>query len=411
MKVSAIISEYNPFHNGHKYHIDETKRLTEADYVIAIMSGNFVQRGAPAIRNKYERSFYALPFLDAVFEIPTIYSVSNAGDYAMGAVSLIDSLKTATHLSFGIESGDIDSFKKIADIITKEPADFKSSLLDHIKEGLSYPRARSMALSDTMGKEAESLISSPNNILAVEYIAALQKLDSNIIPVPVVRKGSYTNNNPGYGFLSASSIRNMLKNGEDIRSHIPATDKVINKGSCLLSNESLDSLLSYKLSVISNKSDEEKYNELHSDKEDDIHEMSGDMFKRLISIGPVTGFDECVERLKSKSITYTRASRALINLILGIKENDFKVITKKSYSHYANLLGLKKSSSNVLKYIYDNSDIPIINKKSDYRPKTDEAKLMRKYDLLASDIYNILYKDKTGITLPRELSSNVTLLE
>ena len=398
MKISAIISEYNPFHNGHAYHADTTRRETEADYVLSIMSGNFVQRGEPAVLNKYDRAEMALSGIDAVFELPAVYAISNAGDFAKGAVSILDAMGCIDFLSFGVETDDINVFNRVCDILTAEPESFKSSLRDHMKDGLSYPAARDLALRDVLGDSVSGITSSPNNILAIEYMCALRCLDSKIRPHLIKRLGSYHDNGkPETGFLGASSIRKMISEKTDISDHVPDQSLIkINRFRCITDNSVMDTLLNLRLSEITDKTS--------------IHELSPDMLNRLKGISLPVSFDEAAAILKTRNITYTRSSRALINLIIGISSEDFDRITVSGYAHYANLIAFRRQSSPLIKAVQDTSGIPIINKKSDYRPDNESESLSWYYDCKSTDIYNMLYYSLSGIKKPSELSSNIKII-
>ena len=395
MKTASIISEYNPYHNGHAYHVRKTREMTSSDYIISIMSGNFVQRGEPAIYDKYNRARSAALDIDAVFELPVIFSISNAGDFAMGAVSILNSLGCVDSLSFGVETLDMNLFERICSIITDEPSDYKSSLQDYIKEGNSYPLAREKALTDILGDSVKDIISSPNNILALEYMSAIKKINSSIRICPIIRKGSYHNTDEKNGYLSASAIRTLIYDNKDITPHVPSYDQELFKNA-LPGTSVLDGLLNLRLSELD-------YDVIY-------HEMSKDMMNRLKSIPVPTSFSEAVQLLKTKNITYTRSARALMNMILRIKEDDFREITNEGYSHYANLLSFRKESSTLLKTIQDNSEIPIINKKADYTPESHAASLSWEYDKKATDIYNSLCFIETGVRKPKELSSNVSIV-
>ena len=190
MKISAIICEYNPMHAGHLYHIEETKRLSGADKVICIMSGSFTQRGEPAIFDKFARTKAALSGgADLVIELPTSFCCSSAEKFAYGGVFIADSCKIVSHLSFGCENADADALKAIASAFNAETQEYKAQLKLHLKSGASYPSARAEALNVFI-PGAKQILSSPNNILAVEYLKALKRLKSKIEPVLISRKGS-----------------------------------------------------------------------------------------------------------------------------------------------------------------------------------------------------------------------------
>ena len=230
MIVNGIVAEYNPFHNGHKYQLEESRRLTGADYTVIILSGNFVQRGTPALINKHLRTEMALKNgADLVIELPAIYATSSAEFFAMGAVSLLDQLKVVTNLCFGSECGDISLLNRIATILVQEPDDFSAKLKQLLCQGYSYPSARSEALMHYMPSLADSnnIFRSPNNILGIEYLKALLRRKSPIAPVTVRRIGAdYHDPLPdSTGYCSALAIRQSVWAGDDITglcSYVPA---------------------------------------------------------------------------------------------------------------------------------------------------------------------------------------------
>lgn len=177
-KVLGIVAEYNPFHNGHFYHMQESKKITEADSCICVISGNFTQRGEPSIVNKWAKTYMALCCgADLVIELPTIYSISSAENFASGAIKIFDSLKIVTDISFGAECNDLATLNNIANVFYSEPANYKTILNHELKRGLSYPMAREnavlMYLNDI--KRYANVLSNSNNILAIEYLKALKQ--------------------------------------------------------------------------------------------------------------------------------------------------------------------------------------------------------------------------------------------
>ena len=200
MRVVGIITEYNPFHNGHKYHIERAKKITGADYVIAVMSGNFVQRGHPSIIDKYARSMMALSNgVDIILELPVCYATSSAEFFALGAVTLLDRLGIVDYICFGSESGDIKVLKKLARLFNNPGEDFQVNIFSYLKEGLSYPAARAKAAAQLLSPNDISssnpslidAISEPNNILGIEYIKALDKINSSMTPITISRKDAH----------------------------------------------------------------------------------------------------------------------------------------------------------------------------------------------------------------------------
>lgn len=220
MRVNGIIAEYNPFHNGHGYHIDAAKKQNNADYTIIAMSGNFMQRGEPALIDKYKRAEMALlNGADLVLELPAFYSASSAEFFARGGVTLLDKLGVVDSLCFGSECGDVDVLRRIAEILADEPEKYVSSLRRYIKDGLSYPTARTNALLeyDPTLSNFHDVLSSPNNILGMEYIKTLILRKSSIQPVTTKRIGSsYHDLRLGINQSSAKAIVQVLYNNRSL---------------------------------------------------------------------------------------------------------------------------------------------------------------------------------------------------
>ncbi len=216
MKVAGLIVEYNPFHNGHLYHLEQSKKLTGADCIVCIMSGNFIQRGEPALVNKWARAKMALlSGADLVIELPLVYAMSSAEFFAYGAVSILNSLNIVDYLCFGSESGSIDELDNIADILVWEPQAYKELLKNHINKGISFPSARQKALADylNIGSASLNILSESNNILAVEYLKALKRTESQITPVTIKRiNNTYNTCDLTGNISSATAIRRNFFN-------------------------------------------------------------------------------------------------------------------------------------------------------------------------------------------------------
>ena len=215
-KVLGIIGEYNPFHNGHLYHLEQSKRMTGANYTVAIMSGNFTERGSTALINKWSRTEIALNNgIDLVIELPVLYATSSAEGFAEGAIKILNSLKVVDYISFGAETSNIDILQEIANILYAEPKNYKALLAQELNKGLSFPKSRENALMLYLNNEKYSnIISSPNNILGIEYIKALKKLKSNIKPISIARfEAGYNDTSYTGNIASATAIRNIVKNG------------------------------------------------------------------------------------------------------------------------------------------------------------------------------------------------------
>lgn len=390
MKIIGIIAEYNPFHNGHLYQINQIKKITNADYVVVVMSGNFVQRGAPAILDKYARTKMALlNNVDAVFEIPVCYATASAEYFAYGAVSLLHQLGVVDYLCFGSECADLTLMKMIADYLLEEPLSYKDALLHFQKSGETYPKARALAISETLVNSAYSsaklceVLTSPNNILGIEYLKALSKLGSSIKPITIRREGSgyhsqqLNENNP-----SATAIRkHITKENPSLKvTNLPSTCIEILENSyqhtCPITSDDFSSLLYYQLLM--------QANEIAT-----FQDVSEDLSNRIQNLlTPALGFSSFAQNLKTKQLTATRIQRSLLHILLNLKQTDFDFYNSNQVM-YARLLGFKKASSNVLKEIQTNSHIPVITKVADAKALlSDKEHAMFLNDINATHIYN-----------------------
>ena len=396
MKTVAIVAEYNPFHNGHKYHLEESKRLSGAECAMAVMSGNFVQRGEPAVFNKLVRAETAVRSgLDLVFELPVRFSTASAQDFAYAAVEMINSLGIADYISFGAETEDIETLKKISGCLTNETASFKSALNDYLKAGNSFPKARSLVLAQELGEDYATIMSTPNNILAIEYLSALTKLDSNIKPTAVKRIGAaHDSTATDDKYASGKLIRDSLKSGDtNISSFVTET---INERPIFSSD--IQSILNIELMKLQRSVDT-------SSEYSNILDITPDILSKLRNLSLPASYEDIISSLKSRELTRSRICRVLIHILLGIKN-----IKDTSLCPYATLLALKKDSSHLLRSISEKSDITIINKRSSYKPDSDYASALYIYDRLATDIYNLIFYSKTNINKPNELSSNIVIV-
>ena len=402
MKVAAIIAEYNPFHQGHSYQISETRRITGADYVLVIMSGNFVQRGAPAICNKYVRTKMALlGGADAVIELPSLYAVSSAEYFAQGAVTLLENLQTVDFLSFGSECGDLSRLAAVASRLVSEDSAYQSALSSFLRKGCSFPEARAKALTSLDENNAE-LLASPNNILGIEYCKSLLASHSQIRPFTVKRSGSDYHDsalaNPEGDFSSASAIRRAAcasfscdksdaSEGidfESIKAHMPSACFAPFQAEILsaspITEDDFSSLLHYKLlSEMGNGFSE-------------YLDCTPDLSDKICSNLPsYIGFSDFCEKLKSKDVTYTRLSRVLLHILLGIKTPDTYLtpFTQRAlYVPYARLLGFREGASALLKKIKQKSRIPLLSKLADAETLlTKEGYAFLKQDLFCASVY------------------------
>lgn len=408
MRVNAVIAEYNPFHNGHKYHLDASARITSADYTIIVMSGNFVQRGAPAIIDKFTRTKAALlNGADLVIELPICYAASSAEYFATGAVALIDKLGVVDTISFGSECGNIAVLNRIAGILLNEPEEYSAYLKNNMKLGLSYPIARTNALIqfDSSLSDWRNVLSTPNNILGIEYIKALRRRKSRVTPCTTLRAGSdYHDIRLGKNQSSAKAIREALASGQDmdfLSGHMPESAFGLLKDSLrgipmMLSDDFSESLY-YKLLNEKN----EGYTKYF-----DVSPALSD--KILKYIYEYKSFSEFCNILKSKEMTYTRISRCLLHILLDLTNEKFEECKALDYTPYARVLGLKKDSSPLLSEIKKNSEIPLITKLADAKDiLSDDAFQMLENELRMNDIYLSAMALKSGTNLQNEYSTPI----
>lgn len=431
MKVVGLITEYNPFHNGHKYHIEKSKEVTCADYVIAVMSGNYVQRGAPAITNKYARSMMALNSgVDLVFELPVCYAAGSAQYFALGAVALLSRLGIVDFLCFGSECGDIEVLKDTADLFLNSPKDYQNRLYTYIKEGYSYPAARAKAARQTLSsdeneKNADMLkiISEPNNILGIEYMRALRQINSPIKPATIKRhKAGYhdialdsasseaSDGGSEISVSSATAIRTVLekadafKNLPAVRSSVP--DWVYDY---LSDNYNYDYPVTIEdfASIIKYKLISESKNELAA-----YLDLSPDLADRIKNTEIInSNISQISQKLKTKNITLTRVNRALIHVLLNIRRETFREFIDKDIIYYARILGMKKEASHLIRKIKKRGDIPVITKVADaFRQLDDPGMKMLNQDMFAAHLYNQIVYEKFGTVIPNEYKHGVCIL-
>ena len=436
MKTAGIIAEYNPFHKGHEYQIRYTKEKLKADYVIVAMSGDYVQRGTPALISKHARAEMALRCgADLVLEMPVSISTASAEAFAMGGVSLLDSLGIVDMLCFGSESGEISALRELAEILVEEPEEYKKLLKSFLSEGLTFPAARSQALTEffknprnfsgddfdgvltPLLNEVTQILNTPNNILGIEYCKALLRLNSWIRPVTIRREGmgyhettvpegnstvpSPDLQSPTDFFASATAIRNLiLQDSPDpdaLASQIPEQafpvfQKAVNSGEFLTEN-SLDSILSYCLMKENGKN-------LSS-----YLDVSEDLARRIINQqNLLLSFSQSVSVLKTRELTQTRIQRALLHIILNIH-------TAPTQIPFARVLGFRKESSELLSQIKQHSRIPLITKLADAQNLLNsEGNQILSETVFSSNLYEKLLCLKTGRKFCHESQKQLIIL-
>lgn len=392
-KSAGIIAEYNPFHNGHLYHLKETKSATGADVVVAAMSGNFLQRGQMAVCDKWGRALAAVKNgVDLVVEIPVVFACNSAPLFASSAVEILENLGIEW-LSFGSESGNISRLKEISREIKERKQEIEEAVKEKTKEGMSYPRARREVVYTALGEEKALLLDSPNNILAIEYLSSIRRAKA----VTVKRQGPGYNDTEVYdGIASATAIRTMLKEGRDVKTLIPACSEEMISNSPAPDQQRLFQLICQKALTSS------------SEELDSVFaggEGLGNKLKNIIRT--VSSLDELSEGLKSKRYTKTRIDRFLIHTLLEIK-------APENYRNYIRVLAFNERGSSYLKEVKkaEISKLPIITNINKEIKNHESISSALEKDILASDLYNLvsgrdLYKHSDYVTVPALCSENV----
>lgn len=398
--VLGIIAEYNPFHNGHLYQIEEAKRKTGAEYVVAIMSGNFTQRGNTSLINKWAKAQMAIENgVDIVIELPTIYSISSAENFAEGAIKILDSLKIVDTLCFGTETEDFAALNNIANILYNEPKEYVAILNHELGKGISYPKARENALMMYLNdiKRYANILSGSNNILGIEYLKALKRLKSNMKPYPIQRKKVYYNDDRIIDeFASSTAIRKLVatEQYDDLRKVMPRNSYSILKEEIRKGNFVLD-LIKYEKEILYNlrKMSVREISEIP-----DVTEGLENAIKNAAS--SCNSLIEFVNIVKSKRYTQTRIQRILLYVLLGITKKD--MLNSKKVTPYVRVLGFNAKGREML------SDICNINPKiqmiTSVKKYTDQnvnkvLKEMLEKDIFATDIYTLGYENESWANL------------
>ena len=391
--VLGIIGEYNPFHNGHLYHIAKSKEEAEARYVVCIMSGSFVQRGNTSIINKWAKAKMALANgADLVIELPTIYSLSSAENFAEGAIKILNSLKVVDTLSFGMEANDISILNNIANVVYSEPKEYTTILTHELKRGVSFPKARENALMMYLNdiKKYANVLSGSNNILGIEYLKALKKTKSNITPIGIKReKVLYNDTYMVDEFASATAIRKMLmtRQFDDIRKAMPKSSYIIlgeelKKGHYVIDLSKFEKEIIYTL----RKMTIEEIKNLP-----DVTEGLESSIKNAAD--SCNTLEELINIIKSKRFTQTRIQRILLYALLGIDKKQMN--TSRKIDPYIRILGFNNKGKELISQIAKiNPKLNIITSVKKYMDTTNNKNLkeMLERDIFATDIYTLGYE-------------------
>ena len=471
MKVLGIVAEYNPFHNGHMYHIEQSKKLTGCDYVICVMSGNFIQRGEPAIINKFARAEIALNSgVDLVVELPAPFSMSSAEYFAYGAVKLLDSLGIVDCISFGSEHGEVDELLSIAKLLCEEPQEFKQYLASELKAGLSFPAARQNAIEQYFSDKSlqgniHELLSSSNNILGVEYLKALIRLNSTIKPYTVKRISNTYNEEQLTGAISSATAirRTILSCDSPINSKasdnfptacsqpdsvFPIYTKFADKDNETASqyasavpdsSSKYASVISDSISQYASAVPEAACQILEREFAAGRGPVSSENFELIILsmlrtmntqlIAKLPGISEGLEyRIKSaaleagsikelldlastKRYTRTRLQRTIMSLLTGLTQQDLQDFMAYGGPQYARILGFNNNGKELLSKAKRNSCIPIITKTKDaLRTCNPLLKKMLEIENVATNNYVLAYKDSTLRVSGQEYTSKLVIV-
>ena len=398
MKVTGIIAEYNPFHQGHAYHLSRARELTGTDRILVVMGGNFMQRGEPAIIDKYTRTEMALRNgADLVLELPAASATGSAEYFAEGAVELLDASGVVNELCFGSELGELEPLEKAAELLLEEPEDYQELLRTELKKGKTFPEARETALSAFLPEQ--NLLASPNNILAIEYIKALKRRKSSIRPLTIQRLGSYhgedgqpagaphtVSGNLPESFASASTIRCQLHTLEKqivTSCEQPAFGSLMTALAKELPPSSFgllkDVLLADRLVQAEDFSLPLHYRLMQAKEplEFSVYlDVSEELSRRIYSLRQeFTGWNAFLDLVRTRQYTRSRVSRALLHILLDIRQ---EVVLPPTHLR---VLGFRREASDLLSEIKKKSRLPLITKAAGHPELSEEIRISSLYHL------------------------------
>lgn len=403
MKAVGLVTEYNPFHNGHLYHLNKAMELTGADISVAVMSGDFVQRGEPAVLDKYTRTSMALNSgVNLVVELPVNYAVSSAESFAAGALKVLDYIK-ADSIAFGSESGDIERLSKLAHILCDNEDTLYKEISKCTANGISYAAARQKAVEKLTDKDTAAMLTSSNNILAVEYLKAIIKNNYAIKPYTVQRQGdSYNDTDIRSEYASATALRENLK-ADNISEYIPVKAGLIlsSNTNYIYPDDITEALFTRLLDILfASNYDKNVFIENVMQYPDVSKEIAGRLYKSAMDMITRTvpqrseskdnwafSFGSLCEHIKTKEVPLSRIKRALVRITLGL---DKKHMEKYANEPYIRVLGFDKKGQEYLSYIRKTVEVPLITKTADYKE-------MLLDDIHAANIYNMIVAGKYGV--------------
>lgn len=375
MNIVGIIAEFNPMHTGHKYLIDKAKELTSCDTALCIMSGNFTQAGNIAIKDKFTRAKIAIENgFDVVIELPTIYATGSAEYFCNGAINILNSLPI-DYICFGSETANIEELQAIAQKLVKNNDAIWNNITETLKTGVSFAVAREYAINKVLTPKEVEISTKSNNILAIEYLKNIIKLDSNIVPIAIKRNESA---------ISATSIRDSIKNNSNINEVKKNTLNYNN----IINNPiiNINTFSAIKYAVLS----------LGKEKIKDIAEVTEGLENKIYDeLNNALTYDEFIQNIKSKRYQLSKIKRILNNILLNITKDDF-IKLQSTDNYYAHVLAINSNrKKEILSYITKNSSIPVITSINDKILKELDIASYEslQLDIKASNIYSIFSHD------------------
>ncbi len=381
MKFCAVICEYNPFHNGHKYQFEQIRKLSGCDKILCLMSGNFTQRGDMAVLHKYERARHAVENgADVVLELPTPFAVSPAELFAGGAVHILSSLPSVKALAFGCESGTKEDFLRAARATLSEDKQFKALLKENMKDGTSYVKARTSAVLQLNTDIDEALLTSPNNILGVEYCRALLSSGAEIEPLPIPRVGGgYADTALFKDFSSASALREALKDGSKKAAKALKGNLPKDVYADLADHREPPFKQAALCALLENESEEVM-------KCPDCSEGLENRLRSMARSNP--DYDGLLSKIVSKRYTLSRLKRILLQNFLGVERKDVRTFLESPL--YCNVLCVRLKEQGTILGELAKGSFPLLVRKSDCASLKKDALACYEADVRANDLYNVL---------------------
>ena len=400
MRVVGIIAEYNPLHNGHIYHLERAKALSDADFCVVVLSGNFVQRGEAACTDKFSRATWALRAgADLVLELPSVYAVAPAERFATGAVRTLNATGVVTDLAFGCEAPDLRTLYQISDIIATEPPALQEAIKKHLSLGKSYPRARFDALSEYgIPKSMLAAIAQPNNILAVEYLGAIRQYAKGIEPLPIERIGTGYHSEEIVGEVaSATAIRKAIIEGRnEILSTMPSFvgGPLLYDDQFIIPQEALSDVMLYAI---------RRMNTAELAALPDVAEGFENVLYRAVR--EARSLTEFYEKIKTKRYTLARCKRIVASALLGITSDQVRKLAQSREGSYLKVLGFRRQARTLISEIAKRKTAPLFLRNSDLEDCPAFIRQNVETDLLSTDILSYV----TTQEIKRDLSGAVIL--